>query len=166
MEIRQLTQKDEQSLKNLIECIEEHLVNSQWWLPIKREAYDNFLNPEWTIFWGAFEKDLLFGASALFLNEFEYGESLKAVGTQTLPIAEIGRCMVRPEFRGKNIMLLLNQQLCKIAKNMGIKTLIATAHPDNMPSNVSLQKLGMKIQKCILKENKYKRNVFLMKIPN
>lgn len=164
MEIRQLTVKDEASLKDLIDCIEAHVINPQWWLPIKREAYDNFLNPEWTIFLGAFEKGLLIGASALFLNEFEYGESLNAVSPQTMPVAEIGRCMVRPEFRGKNIMFLLNRQLYIIAKNRGVRTLIATAHPDNIASNTSLQKLGMKIETCILKENMYWRNILLMKI--
>lgn len=164
MDIRRLNKEDNESLKKLIDVIETHVVNPQWWLPIKQEAYDNFLNPDWTIFLGAFVDNDLIGASALFLNEFEYGESLTAVGKQLAPIAEIGRCMVHPKYRKQNIMLLLNRELYEIAKKMGIKTLIATAHPDNLASNCSLQTLGMKIEKCILKENQYLRNILLMKI--
>ena len=164
MEIRIIEQNDAQKLKNLIDCIEAHVVNPQWWLPIKKEAYDNFLNPEWTLFLGAFEKEELVGASALFFNEFEYGESLSAIAPQPIPVAEIGRCMVRPSFRGHNIMLTLNRKLLEIAKERKIRTLIATAHPDNIASNTSLQALGMKIVKCIDKDHGFLRNVLLIKV--
>ena len=52
MKIRKLTEKDKQALDNLIEKIEKNLIDEKWWLPIKKTAYDNFFNLDWTVFLG------------------------------------------------------------------------------------------------------------------
>ena len=67
-------------------------------------------------FFGVFDNDKLVAASALFLNEYEYKESVENIGMKNYKFAEIGRCMVLPEYRGYNLMYKLNLILENIAK--------------------------------------------------
>lgn len=159
MVIRKLNRNDRPQFDGLIDIIESSITNSDLWMPIKEEAGSHFFDPSWTLLYGCFEDDRLIGSSALFLNEFEYGESVLAIGDCYPPIGEIGRCMVVPEHRNKGLMLKMNKQLVKEAKKMGLKTLVATAHPENYASNKTLENLGMHVVRCIRKEGKYLRNV-------
>lgn len=150
-------------LDDLIETVEVALPDSAWWLPIKQEARDNFLNPSWTRFIGVEDEFGLVAASGLFLDSFEYGESAKLLGLEEAVTAEIGRCMVAPSQRGKNLMFEMNSRLITLARELGRTHLIATAHPDNIASCRSLQKLGMEKRAETIKSG-YPRNVFYMEI--
>ena len=162
LEYRKLEEDDESRLSTLINIIEADLSDATWWLPIKTEAKDHFFDNSWTIFQGAFEKGELVAASGLFLNPFEYGECADIIGANYNHTAEIGRCMVHPDYRGKNIMLSLNKMLLKEAKSLKRSTILATAHPNNISSNSSLIRLGMQIRKTIVKSNNYPRNILVM----
>lgn len=164
LEIRKLEYTDSPELELLIAQIESTIACSTWWLPIVAEARANFFNDEWTIFLGAYADGKLVAASALFLDKFEYGESASHLKIHHDNIAEIGRCMVAPEFRGQNLMYQLNVRLLEYAHDRCIQTLIATAHPDNIASNRSLLKLGMKYECTIAKREKYLRNIYSMEI--
>ena len=162
--IRELTRADSDALAKLIKEIERNVINPKWWLTVKETARAHFFDKDWTVFYGYFDNGELIGASALFLNPFEYEESAVAANVSLDKTAEIGRCMVLPSRRGENIMYQLNCQLIKKAKQLGINTLIATAHPDNVASNQSLQKLGMKVVTVINKDVDFLRNVLVMNI--
>ncbi|MBE5745772.1 MAG: GNAT family N-acetyltransferase [Clostridiales bacterium] len=165
MTIRKLTEKDKNLLYNLINNIEANLEDKTFWLPIKDKAKENFFNENWTLFYGAFKDDKLIGACALFFNEYEYGETLSYL--KHIPInscAEIGRCMVHPDYRGNNIMQLINAKLIKEAKKRNINYILATAHPKNFASNISFEKLNFKSIKTIVKENIYSRNIWLLNL--
>jgi len=166
LEIRQLNKSDEISLINLINEIENSLIDKTWWLPIKKEARENFFNKEWTIFYGAFENSKLIGASALFLNEYEYGETVSYLNIDKKSVGEVGRCMVHPDYRGKNLLFIINSRIIEEAKEKKLNYLVATAHPENIASNKSLKKTGFKIMKTIVKEKIYPRNILLLEINN
>ena len=165
MEIRQLTEKDRESLLNLIDTIEEKLENKTWWLPISAEALENFFNKDWTIFYGAFDGEKLVAASALFINKY-YFESIVShlENVDINKFGKIGRCMVHPDYRGNNLMFKINQKLVKIAKSMNLEYLGAIAHPQNIASNTSLQKLGLRVAQTIIKDGKYPRNILCAKL--
>lgn len=156
-----LDQSHEKALEELIAAIETNLPDPTWWLPIKPEARKNFLNPAWTRFIGVEIEDSLIAASGLFLNPFEYGESARLLGLNEPATAEIGRCMVLPSQRGKNLMFEMNMRLVELAKNLDRTHLVATAHPDNTASCQSLQKLGMELRTTTVKSG-YPRNVYCM----
>ena len=161
---RKLNIKDKEKLDKLIDIIEKNLTNNAYWLPMQAEARNHFFDENWTIFYGAFKDDNLISACALFLNEFEYGESAEKLNLNKSEVAEIGRCMVNPDYRGNNLMLTLNSKLLDVAKQMGKKYIIATAHPDNIPSNNSLKALGMTTQKTVVKMERYPRNIMLLEL--
>lgn len=167
MIIRELISSDETDLSILIEKIESSLINKDYWLPINDTSRLHFLDKRWTRFYGAFERGELVGASALFLNQHEFGESLAQLAAATLAsdeVAEIGRSMILPIYRGKNLLFDINRYVVDEAKRLGKKYVIATIHPDNIPSRKSFEKLGMKMILTYTKGCGYVRDIYLMKL--
>lgn len=156
-------ESDRRALDTLVAEIEKTNNNKLFWLPISDESRDHFLDSDWTIFMGAFRQDKLIGALGLFLNENEYGESRDAIGLEG-KIAEYGRAMVHPDYRGYGLINHLAEGLLPIAKEKGIESLIATVHPENIPSSSFLIRMGF--EKCghIMKNNVYPRDILVKKL--
>ena len=159
--IRKLTPNDKPQLDNLIKKIESSLPHKDWWLPIPSTAYEHFFDEAWTLFCGAFDQEKLVGASALFFNEFEYGKAVSYIHLTTQKIAEIGRCMVSPDYRGHELMFKMNEFLFGVNPKK-VDCFVATAHPENMPSIKSLEKSGFIKQATFVKAD-MKRNIYLKK---
>ena len=164
MMIKKLTKNDRLQLENLISVIEARLERHEFWLPIKETAKEHFFDDEWTEFYGMFDGEQLVGASALFYNEYEYGESLQKINACNCKVAEIGRSMVSPEYRGNNILYQINCHLVEIAKAKGVDLIVSTIHPENIPSQKSFQKLGMTKECTYTKSNGYIRDVYVLKL--
>lgn len=164
MEIRKLQFADKAALDNLIAAIENDLLHHEFWLPINDVSRNHFFDKEWTEFYGMFDREKLIGAVALFYNEHEYGESVAHVRIDLGKVAEIGRAMVLPQYRGNNILYKLSCRLLRDAKAKGIHYLLATIHPDNTPSQKSFQKLGMKKYCTYTKDNGFLRDIYLLEL--
>ncbi len=160
MNIRKLTALDSESLKKLIEAIEDSLENKDFWLPINETSEIHFFDENWTEFYGLFEGERLVAASALFYNEHEFGESLSHLQRIGCKTAEIGRSMVHPQYRGNNYLLKINTELLKLAKSKGIELVLATIHPQNVPSQKSFQKLGFTKQCTYVKHGGFLRDIY------
>ena len=156
---RKLSINDKPQLDELIRKIESSLSCRDWWLPILPTAYKHFFDEKWTLFCGAFDKENLIGASALFFNEFEYKDTVQQIGLSKHLIAEIGRCMVLSDYRGNHLMVKMIEFLFNINPKE-FDYFVATAHPDNLPSIISLEKLGFKKQGTFVK-NGFIRNIYL-----
>ena len=107
MNIRVLDKNDKASLEQLIYTIENALPVPEWWIPIDDIERSHFFDADWTCFLGAFNDDNeLVAASALFFNEHEFAEEAEKLGLdiRSTNVAEVGRCMVHPDFRGHNLM--------------------------------------------------------------
>ena len=102
MKIKKLTLNDKEQLNILIGKIEENLEKEDYWLPINEPSREHFFDEQWTEFYGMFDGDELIAAAALFYNEHEYGESVQVIGLECDRVAEIGRAMVAPSYRGNN----------------------------------------------------------------
>jgi len=163
--VRQLSVKDRKQYCSLWKNVEDNLEHDEWWLPANPLSKKHFFDTDWTIIEGMFEEDELIATSSLFLNPNEYEQSALKLGIDlhTTRVGEIGRCMVRPDFRGNNMMLQLNRILLEEATRLGLDALIATAHPDNAASCSSLEKLGMTKEGFIIK-NTYPRNIYCIKL--
>ena len=164
MKFRKLTAEDEQKLLGLIDVIEENLDNKEFWLPINEMSKNHFFDATWTEFYGAFDGDNLVASAALFYNEHEYRESLQKLNLKITSVAEIGRAMVHPEYRGNNLLYSINLKLVDIAREKNIEYLLATIHPENIPSQKSFIKLGMTKQTTYRKNCGYVRDIYLMKV--
>lgn len=163
-EFRKLELGDKEKLEKLIVMVEDTLENKYFWLPISDESRDHFFDDEWTYFLGAFENNELIAAVGLFFNKHEYGESAKKLGISDGKTAEIGRAMVSPNHRRKGLMKVITEKLINYAKIHGIQFLVATSHPQNKPSQISLESLGMEKRAFCVKTQKYERDIFILEI--
>ena len=164
MELRKLEISDKDKLEKLIQTTEENLENEFFWLPITIESREHFFDNEWTYFLGMFDKDNLIAAVGLFFNKNEYGESEKILKLENYKIAEIGRAMVTPEYRHNGLMNKITKELITYAKKQGIQYLIATVHPQNIPSQKTAAALGMKKREHCVKHGKYERDILLLEL--
>ena len=164
MEFRKLLKSDSQKLESLIKNVENNLEDETFWLPITDKSRDNFFEDSWTYFLVAFEGDELLGAAALFFNENEFGSSCQALGLSIENVAEYGRAMVRPELRNKGIMKQILERLINQAKKSGIKRIVATVHPHNIPSQKVLTSFGFDNKLKVVKNQNYERYIFILEI--
>lgn len=165
MTIRVLDKNDKAALNQLISTIENSLPVPEWWIPIDDIEKSHFFDADWTCFLGAFDdNNNLVGASALFFNEHEFAEEAEKLGLdiRSTNVAEIGRCMVHPDFRGHNLMCELNNRLRTIARNRGIDTILAVAHPDNIASNSSFLRLGAELKTTTTVYGTFRRNMYIV----
>ncbi len=164
MEKRKITLQDRDALERLIAEVENSLKNEYFWLPIKEEARKHFFDDEWTEFYGVFQEGELIAAIALFLNEYEYGESLKQLNSTEKKVAELGRAMVHPAYRGKHLLDPLIKDLLDIARQRGIECVLATIHPENVPSQRLFQKAGLEKMCTYTKDVSYIRDVYVIRL--
>ena len=163
-EFRQIKENDAAAFLSLIDAIEKALPDKAWWLPINPTVKEHFFDESWCYLLGAYDGERLIGASCLFFNETEYGETARLCGLPLNDTAEIGRCMVLPEYRGNNLLFLLNQELLSVAKKRSIRHIIITIHPQNIPSLSSFRKLGARYRDTIVKYDRFPREVYTMDI--
>ncbi len=162
-ELRKLELKDKDKLEELIIRISIEIENEYFWLPINNESREHFFDKKWTYFLGMFEEDELIAAVGLFFNRNEYEESEKILEIENYNNAEIGRAMVLSKYRHNGLMKKITKELITYAKEHEIQYLIATAHPENMPSKKSLEAVGMVKKAHCLKLKKYERDIYLLK---
>lgn len=151
-------------LEDLIKNVEDNLEDKTFWLPITDKSREHFFEESWTYFLGAFDGDELIGAAGLFFNEHEFGESCKALGIKNDNIAQYGRAMIRSDYRNKGIMKQILGNLLEHAKKIGIKKIVATVHPKNIPSQKVLTNFKFDNKLKVVKNNRYERYIFLLEL--
>lgn len=163
-EIRKLTIKDKEELDLLIEVILKNLLKPEYFTKIEKHSYDHFLDDNYSRFYGIFIDGKMAAVATLFLDEYEYAELCDAINISKDNIAEIGRAMVHPDFRGNHYEREIVGYLIDVAKDMKLKRLIATVHPDNIPSQKCFNDLNFKKVKTIVKHSGYLRDVYLKEL--
>ena len=163
--IKTLNIKDEKNYLELIDDVVNNMENKSWFIqPTAEEQKNWFLEKDKFLTLGFFDNKKLVGASSFVFGVEGMEDVLKFINITSQKVCEIGPCIVCKEFRGKNIMLKLNQKLLKLAKERGIEYVVATAHPDNVASNKSLQKLGLSLFGQFKRNKTFLRNVYVLKI--
>ena len=160
--IRKLTEKDRNDFMCLSNNVLKVLPRSDFFICMTREEEKVLFNDSFCIVYGVFDDNKLIAISCLYHHQQnDIANYLSLSGDMC---AEIGHCMVLPQYRGKNLMVDLNKQLIIEAKKIGIKYLLATAHPENISSNKSLSKLGMKNIGKFMRNKNYDRNIYFMEL--
>jgi RimJ/RimL family protein N-acetyltransferase len=163
--LRQLGEKDSPAYEALIAEIEGNLVNEKFWYPINDLSREHFFDETWTYLLGLFSGDELLASGGLFFNENEFGESQRILHLESHHLAEIGRIMTRPKYRDRGYIGRVTRGLMEHARELpDIDYVVATAHPDNIPSQKALSALGMHVEASCIKSGSYPRDIFVLKI--
>ncbi len=164
MKIQQLSHNHLKDLKQIIDIALKNITNPKWFIPLDPSNIDNIFDLNICNIYGIFDNDKLLAISGLFWDESDYQDIKQLLNIQNAKVAEIAECITIPQARGNNYMLKLNQLLVQKAKELGYQYLIATAHPDNIASNKSLQNLGMTSNKQFYRYDKFLRNIYCIKL--
>lgn len=164
MEIKRLDKTYQNDFENMNCVIREGLVHKDWFMPLPDEIIRTLFEPDSAfVVYGCEVDGVLAGVSLLDHTEEEFAPLAKEAGVSpSMKGAELGVSMVLPAYRGQNLMLKIDSALIEVAKEEGLDYVVATAHPDNIASNKSLQKAGMQYVSTIMREGKYKRNVYYL----
>ncbi len=162
MEIRHLTKDDRKSFDEINSTVLGGLKNKEWFIPFDKDA--PVLEEDHDYFLGWFDGDKLVAISALIFDEDFVGALSEMIGIKGKKVVEVGYSMVMPEYRGQNLMLKLNKELVRHARDMGYEYAVATVHPDNVASRTSTETLGFKLHSRFMREEKFLRNLYFMKL--
>lgn len=163
MEIKKLTKNYHEQLKNLIQIVSCES-DKEKLIVISNEEIENIFENPSAIVYGAVENEKLLAISGLFFDESDYFEIMELLNIKNKKVAEIAECMVLPEVRGNNLMFKINQMLIIEAQKLGFEYVIATAHPENISSKHSLERLGMTTSKRFNRYGKYLRDCYIIKL--
>lgn len=163
--LRRLRPEDRSLHEEMSITIVNALPRLDFLIPMTKEEYeDTFVVGSDDIVYGLFDNNNLIATSALLHDVRAYQQQEEVKDILTHKCAEIGECMVLPEYRGQGLMLKLNQLLKKDAQALGIEYMLATAHPENVASNTSLKALGFDLVKTFDRHG-YLRNLYVMRVP-
>ena len=164
MEILLLNATYEDEFDTLVKDIEANLANKEFLLPIDEKLRSHFFDPEYTFMFGAFDGERLIGTMGLFMNKEKFGDNAKAIGYENEKVAEIGRVMCHCDYRGQGVMTQLIEKILDCIELFDLEYLIATIHPDNIPSQKLFGRHGFKKKGHIVKENGYERDIWALKV--
>ena len=112
---------------------------------------------------GAWDDKELAGFAVLYRSAPDDGESLapllSSIDASPYCSANFKICIVRPQWRGRGLQVLLGKHLGREARARGIDLLCATASPYNKPSVHSLLALGYQADHILTKYG-YERMLF------
>ncbi len=165
-EIKRLTHEHIEDFLALCREIEKAIANPDWFHAFSRETAEFFFGPENThIIYGCFVDGSLAGVSLYDYDRAQHAWISEPCGIPADALgAEVGGSMVRPAYRGQNIMYDINAKLVEEAKKQGLTYFVATAHPDNIASNSSLKKLGLRFTTTGINPNGIIRNLYVMEL--
>lgn len=154
--------KDEKQLINLINTVINGLENPNYFIPYEEWELEQIFDKTYAPIVGAYVGEKLVGMAQLYVREDFVEDISKVLGINKYKVCELGGCLVLPEYRGNNIMYQLLKVLVELARTMNFNYCIAMAHPENIASVKSIEKLGL--TRKITTNNEYIRDVFVMKL--
>ena len=166
LEFKKITKDDKEQLFRLIDVVLNGLENPQYFIPYEQWEYDSMFDEEnYAPLYGAYDGDKLVGMAQLYVSQEMLADFKKDFGLpQDTKIAELGGNLVLPEYRGLGITTTLQKMEHEIAKKRGFDYLISMAHPDNVGSCKTLEKVGLKFIGEQKVANGFLRNLYMLKL--
>jgi len=106
----------------------------------------------------------LFGMAQLYVSQDMLDDFKKEFGLENYMVCELGGNLVLPEYRGNGITTTLQKMEMEIAKNLDFDYIISMAHPDNIGSCITLERVGLDFVKETRLSNGFLRKLYMKKI--
>ena len=130
----------------------------------KWELESMFDEENYAPLYGAFDGEKLVGMAQLYVSQEMMAGFKKDFGIENYTVCELGGNLVLPEYRGMGITTTLQKMELEIAKERGFDYIISMAHPDNIASCKTLEKVGLKFYKTMSVANGFLRNLYMLKL--
>ena len=106
----------------------------------------------------------LFGMAQLYVSQKMLADFKKEFELEDYSVCELGGNLVLPEYRGNGITTKLQTMEIKLAKELGFDYIISMAHPENVGSCKTLERVGLKFIKETRLSNGFLRKLYMLKL--
>ena len=163
-ELKEIEKKDEKQLMSLIKTVLDSLENKEYFIPYEKWELESMFDKTYAPLYGAYDKEKLVAMTQLYIREDFLEEYINILGLKGNKVCELGGNLVLPEYRGKGLITELMKIQSDLAKKMGFDYIISMAHPDNIGSKKSLEKVGLKYVKTTTVNEKFLRDIYMKKL--
>lgn len=162
---KKIEEKDKEQLFELINIVLGGLENKEYFIPYEQwEMQSMFDEENYAPLYGAYDGDKLVGMAQLYVSQDMLEDFKKEFGLENYTVCELGGNLVLPEYRGKGITTKLQTIELKLAKELGFDYIISMAHPDNVGSCKTLEKIGLNFVKETRLSNGFLRKLYMLKL--
>ena len=164
LEYKKITEEHKEQLFALIDRVLSNIPDGHF-IPYEQWELDSMFDEEnYAPLWGAFDGDKLVGMAQLYVSQDMMAGFKKDFELEDYTVCELGGNLVLPEYRGMGITTTLQKMELEIAKERGFDYIISMAHPDNIASCKTLEKVGLKFYKTMSVANGFYRNLYMLKL--
>ena len=162
--IKKLTSEQKADFSQMNDATVDMLVDKSFLIPFSNEEIEDlFSDNAKDVVFGIFHENEMAAMAGLYFDLRDFESQKDYLDIDFSKTGEIGGCMTSSEHRGKGYMLTLNKELTEVAREMGLKHIVATAHPENYASIKSLTRLGMRLIREFDRHG-FRRNLYVMEL--
>ena len=161
---KKIEEKDKEQLFKLIDTVLSGLENQEYFIPYEQWEYNSMFDEEnYAPLYGAYDGEKLVGMAQLYVSQDMLADFKKEFGLEEYTVCELGGNLVMPEYRGNGITTKLQTIELELAKKLGFDYIISMAHPDNIGSCKTLEKVGLKFVNTQKVASGFLRNLYMLK---
>lgn len=164
LEFKKITEEYKEQLFDLIDKVLSNIPDGHF-IPYEQWELDSMFDEQnYAPLLGAFDGDKLVGMAQLYVSQEMMAGFKKDFELEEFSVCELGGNLVLPEYRGQGITTSLQKMLLEIAKERDFDYIISMAHPDNIGSLKTLEKVGLKFYKTMSVANGFYRKLYMLKL--
>ena len=162
---KKIENKDKEQLFKLIDVVIGGLEDDSYFIPYEQWELDSMFDEvNYAPLYGAYDGDKLVAMAQLYVSQDMLADLKKEFELEEYKVCELGGALVLLEYRGKGITTKLQTIALELAKQLGFDYIISMAHPNNIGSCKTLEKIGLKFLKETILSNGFLRKVYILKL--
>lgn len=162
---KKVEENDKEQLFNIIEIVLNGLENKEYFIPYEQWELDSmFDSKNYAPLYGAYDGEKLVGMAQLYVSQDMLADFKREFGLEDYTVCELGGNLVLPEYRGNGITTKLQTIEMELAKELKFDYIISMAHPDNISSQKTLEKVGLNFVKETRLSNGFLRKLYMKKL--
>ena len=162
---KKIEKKDKDQLFELIDIVLKGLPDQSHFIPYEQWEFDSMFDEvNYAPLYGAYDNDKLVGMAQLYVSQDMLKDFKEEFGLSDYKVCELGGNLVLPEYRGMGITTKLQKMEVQLAKDLGFDYVISMAHPDNIGSCKTLEKVGLDFVKETTLSNGFLRKLYMKKL--
>lgn len=158
---KKIPESDKNQLMNLINIVIGGLEKAEYFIPYEQWELDSMFDESYAPLYGAYDDKKLVAMAQLYVQQDMLKEFKEVMNISKHRVCELGGNLVLPEYRGLGITTTLQTMLLDLAKDMKFDYILSMAHPDNIGSLKTLEKVGLQFLKREAVANGHLRDIYI-----
>ena len=162
---KKIEEKDTEQLFKLIDTVLGSLESEEYFIPYEQWELDSMFDEKnYAPLYGAYDGEKLVGMAQLYVSQDMLADFKKEFELENYEVCELGGNLVLPEYRGNGITTKLQTIELELARKLGFDYIISMAHPNNIGSCKTLERVGLEFVKETRLSNGFLRKLYMLKL--